>query len=783
MTCITKDKMSFLSECDDFFKILFAQTLERQLGEIELRIFSGGHSEQYFFQTSNSASTMAYDLCNAGVDVYFGVNPRTQLPELPEGKKKGEKKNIHYLTTFHAEIDYGSIGHKNKSLPGKDDALFAINNFIVKPTLVLQSGGGFHVYWVLNEPLQIKSDGDFTIETIEGINSTLSKRLGGDSGTQDISRILRVPGTFNYKIPENPREVVIVENTGCRYSFDDLKAFIPPPGKTKDKESKSCIPIPITYVSYDVPVYISCLPVPKRIQHLILHGNDGSYPSRSEADMAVLLALVRKEITETEIRKIFRTCGIGEKYTQHNSPEQYLSHSISKARQMLQTISNLTDEELCNPLYTTGSVYKDNGKVRLNIVNFQEYIVTKYKIRKVEHPFFKYNNTCYELCKEDEINHICQSELDIHRHLFKPGMLNEFLHFAVGQIKMDEHRAKNDQMSHLTLRNGLFNLSDEKLYPHSAEVFTTNELPYDFDPEADCPRFKKYLDEVFFDDKELISFIQEAVGYTLYKGIPLPALFFLIGPGSNGKSVFMDVLIYLLGEHNTCSISLNNLSEPIYLSDLFGKMLNISAETPQRKKFNTDIIKAVVAGDMVTGKALYKDPFRFRPFAKHFLSMNKEPAIDDTTHGMWRRIYIIPFMRKFSKTEMDTDLREKLKKELPGILNWALEGYRKLRKKHFILDETQKMEALKQQYQKGCSSVLSFLSEKIVIKSGSKITLKEAYESYIQFCTSEGHRYPEKKSEFRLMLDRNDYRVERSTKDANQICIYDVAHVLQENEK
>jgi phage/plasmid-associated DNA primase len=113
-------------------------------------------------------------------------------------------------------------------------------------------------------------------------------------------------------------------------------------------------------------------------------------------------------------------------------------------------------------------------------------------------------------------------------------------------------------------------------------------------------------------------------------------------------------------------------------SELFGKMINVSGETPTKKCMNTDLVKSVVAGDWVTGREVYKKPSKFKPYAKHYLGMNTLPDIEDNTHGMWRRIHVIEFPRKFAEHEMDVELTEKLMAELSGIFNWALEGYKRL---------------------------------------------------------------------------------------------------------
>ena len=348
-----------------------------------------------------------------------------------------------------------------------------------------------------------------------------------------------------------------------------------------------------------------------------------------------------------------------------------MKYNIKKAEEF----SNLTEEERQDPLFISGALHKsDNGKYHLKIVPFQEYMNKKHRLKflEKERTFFRYNEKCYEQCSEDRLNNLCQTELGKHRNLFPPASKANFIHFAIGNDMVDDDKAYEDQIRYLTLQNGLYDLSRHELIEHNPSIFTTNLLPYDYDPAAVCPRWIQYLDEVFISDAETIKFVQEAVGYAFHKSIPKAVLFFLIGDGGNGKSVFIDVISALCGKENVCNISLNKLNDEKYLPELFGKMINVSGETPTKKCMNTDLVKSVVAGDWVTGREVYKKPSKFKPYAKHYLGMNTLPDIEDNTHGMWRRIHVIEFPRKFAEHEMDVELTEKLMAELSGIFNWAL---------------------------------------------------------------------------------------------------------------
>jgi putative DNA primase/helicase len=171
---------------------------------------------------------------------------------------------------------------------------------------------------------------------------------------------------------------------------------------------------------------------------------------------------------------------------------------------------------------------------------------------------------------------------------------------------------------------------------------------------------------------------------------------------------------------------------------------------------------------------VFKNPWKFRPIAKHFLGMNTLPDIDDNTDGMWRRIYVIEFPRKFSEKEMDVELTDKLIKELSGIFNWALEGYRRLRGQDFIFSDSLSMEKSKKRYKQKNSSVIDFVESHLpeILVSKPSVPFKDVYANYREFCSSEGIKRVFSKKDFRSALESEGYRILNSSKHANQLRIY-----------
>ena len=755
-----ENKNKFIKDAEYFFEKLFALPIKKGYGEIELATFKPNAPTKQYFSDLKQAAEYAYNICNQGIDVYTGVNPRVG--------RKSNKENIHYLSAFHADVDFGDDGHNKKSeLMDSQEAIDIIQKFHLPPSYLLSSGGGFHCFWVLNNPVKVS---DIGLDELESINLYLIKALKGDVGTQNINRHLRIPGTFNFK-PDYyiPPFVRVVNSDGPLYNFADFEQFINVK-KTKNKKPVES-PLPLN-VSSVLDTNVENLPVSEKMKKLIMHGNDGSYPTRSETDSAVVTALIHKGYEYSQISQIFANYAIGEKYKEQKVPGKYLEHTIENAKRY----SNLTDEELQDPLFIAGAITKDDkGNHGFNIVNFVEYIVKKYKFKyfEKEKAFFQYNDYCYQQISDEQLNFLCQSELKGFKRFFPKSAMVNFIHFAIGSCLINSLEAYDHQKRFLTLKNGLYDLNKEELVPHDPSVFTTNLLPYEFDPDAKCPLWEKFLYDVFFGKQDVINFVKQAVGYSFLKDIPTAALFLLIGEGSNGKSVFINTTTNLFGEENVANVNLHQMSDEYYIQDLFGKMVNLSSESSHKKRFDTEIIKAAVAGDWISGRLPYKPPSKFKPYAKHFLSINTIPKNDDLSYGWEGRIYPIEFNRLFAEKDADKQMTNKLKLELSGIFNWALEGYRSLRGQDYVFIESASINQAKQNYKNQSNSVYNFIATTLSKVNENDITpLKNIYDKYKFFCDSEGEKIILTKPEFKKALIGSGYPVKNSTKHGNAVCVF-----------
>lgn len=294
--------------------------------------------------------------------------------------------------------------------------------------------------------------------------------------------------------------------------------------------------------------------------------------------------------------------------------------------------------------------------------------------------------------------------------------------------------------------NGILEMQEYNLMPHSSGVGFKYVLPFDYDPSAECPKFLKFLHDVTLGDQSLQDVLVEYMGYALSgvdASIGQKALI-LLGDGSNGKSVFMDVLKYLAGKNNYATLSMGseiNKLENRYQLD--GKLFNISEETPTNAMVDNSIFKALVSGGEVQARKLYCDAYSMKNNAKIIMACNELPYTGDVSHGMFRRLIIVPFRAKFDKNVEGFDplIKEKLFEEASGIYNLALAGLERFRKNKLFSD-SQLIEDQLDEYQMSNDTVLSWYKDNITkISDESRfVILNDAYIEYKFYVDSTGMR-------------------------------------------
>ena len=296
----------------------------------------------------------------------------------------------------------------------------------------------------------------------------------------------------------------------------------------------------------------------------------------------------------------------------------------------------------------------------------------------------------------------------------------------------------------LGTETGVVNLTTGELRPGKPDdrITMTTSLPYD--RTAQCPRWLQFLAEVFGED--VIPFIKRAVGYSLTGSVREQVWFLCYGKGSNGKSVFMDIIYALGGDYSgdTPAETLTKHSRfgsggqaSPDVASLAGKRIITCSETEEVGGFNSARIKQLTGGNPVTARHLNQGFFTFTPALKLWLTTNHLPKVDDDSEGFWRRVRLIPFLRTFEGADRDPDLEEKLRQELAGILAWAVEGAVEWHRDGLTAPQSVMLATLN--YRQSSDPLAEFISDCCYVGEGARATRGQLYEAYKAWAKGQGY--------------------------------------------
>lgn len=316
----------------------------------------------------------------------------------------------------------------------------------------------------------------------------------------------------------------------------------------------------------------------------------------------------------------------------------------------------------------------------------------------------------------------------------KTNMLKEIQHnMPITPRQLDRHSMA------FNVPNGTLSLKSGQLVPAKREYFITKLSPVEYTQNADCPMWRRFLDDIFGGDKELIRYIQKAVGYSMTGDTSEQCVFFLYGTGRNGKSTFLDVLREIFGDYvsniqpETIMVK-NSMGNGINsdIARLKGARMVTTVEPNEGVRLNEGLIKQLTGDDAVTARKLYGNEFEFKPEFKLWMATNHKPIIRGTDEGIWRRIHMIPFTVQIPADKVDRQLKAKLEREYPAILRWAVEGCllwqrEGLKQPRAVLDMTR-------EYRREMDVISGFIDDRCEVGEGFSAKSSELYAAYSAWC-------------------------------------------------
>lgn len=725
--------------------------------------FFPGHCYRYIDQTGLgrlpvSSTVKRDDLNLEGYEAYFTVNGFHNAPN-------AKLENCSSLNAFFVDIDGRKELEELDRIKAKLD-----------PTFILETKNGYHIYWLLDEPIfkaEISEDEwKAAIKKWERIERAIVIELKADPAVKDIPRILRQPDTFYWKKSGADyldgtdgvlRIKGIYKEVSHTYSMDAVAEAFPVKEEVivyNDEEPKSNNLK--KYAETERRDFFNrvnkAYPIEQRDSFKsLISGKSGTIPGVGTRHLALMVtASLMKQAGWTVERALqsFEHTGWHGIETERGRGFDEISKSVRDVFQSNYTYSykneiiahNMTEEEskLIQAAYNTAAKEKkETDKIRFT--NYEREVLANYPyLRKNEIGIvFNYDKGVYKMISDLELSNIILAGLYDDMLWGYRTKKNVSDKVACLLSVIPDLNITNDRGWILNLKNGLLNIYTRELKPHTPSFVSLVQSPVEYDVNAKCPVWmgciKAWMEGPEEEKKTLL--LQQFSGYCLSSSMEYDKALFLVGDGGNGKSTFVDTISRVIGPDATSHIDLEGLYGQYGMKGLIGKRLNIIEEV-HGNYYQSNKLKKLISGEPVTIDIKYKDQFSFRPQAKFIFAVNIMPRVDDTSTATERRICSILFRNNF-RNNPNTALRSDvglLAQELPGILNWMLEGAKSLSEAGSLII-TQEQVGMLSEYRQENSSVEGFIAECIDRDETSEVNTRDLYEEYKTYCIKDGRKF------------------------------------------
>lgn len=358
----------------------------------------------------------------------------------------------------------------------------------------------------------------------------------------------------------------------------------------------------------------------------------------------------------------------------------------------------LRDDAFKKPVFFMGSTFLFD--------KFATFLKNNNHIIKINNQLHIYKNGIY-------ISGLAEIEAEMIQHI--PGLnrakRTEVLAYLDILIR---ENFKAEDANLIAFENGLYNIVDDSFVEFTPEHIITNKIRWKYNPEAYSELADKTLNKIACNDPQIRALLEEAIGYCFYRRNELGKAFILTGDKSNGKSTFLSMVQYLLGDENISSLDLKELGDRFKTAEMFGKLANIGDDIGDEFIANPAIFKKLVTGERVSAERKGQNPFEFNNYSKLLFSANNIPRIKDKTGAVQRRLTIIPFDARFSADDPDFNpyIKHLLKTNevMEYLINLGIAGLKRVLLNRKFTGSTKVQKAM-DEYEENNNPIIGFFRE------------------------------------------------------------------------
>lgn len=652
------------------------------------------------------------------LNIHYGVCPRY--------RERGKEEDVKFLQAFWVDKDCRRKG--KPYLPTKDVGLQQINQFKLPPSIIIDSGQGYQLLWLLSKIINIK-DG-ITVSKLRGVLAGLIRALDGDPAAKDLCHLLRLPNTLNFKPDHNgglPVEVIKFE-PNIKYDLSKFKEFYLKQeekvlGKvaTEKEKIRGWIRNPDNIV------------LPDKFQRLLKSDEklkatwdgertDFTDPSRSAYSMSLAGLLVNYHtFTDEEIIKAMIIQPTGK--LKENTP-QYLIHTLKTAK------SNLTS--------------KFKKRASFDPEPYAEMVFNDFHFKTDESKrFYIYDsrNGVYRDKAEIYIRYwlrkkyLAKGDYSIHK---VNEIVTHIRDLALQDVVESGVESLEEMMPSLNLipfANCIYDIDADEQIKYSPDYFFTTKWKVRYSPQAGgCPTIDKIFHEIV--RSEDVITLYELAAYCMWRAYPYPKMFFFYGDGGNGKSAYSNILTRLIGSRNISTETTNSLQTSRFASgNLYDKFVNIATEMEYTVLRNTTYLKQLTGEDLIRKEQKFGDVFNYYNYAKIVFACNAIPETVDTTFAWPRRVFLLEFPNKFiiGKNADPNLVRDLPQEEIEGLALWSIIKLKELRERKFVFTRHESTEKVAKKYKNLSNPLTKFIEDYCKKDYRREIFVDEFCEKYIEF--------------------------------------------------